>query len=139
MELEFDIETKGEELEFDLEEANVISTGGGGGVSETRVREIVKQETKDLQPKMDESLETESKEIVGAINELHNREDKQGLTEEQVKEIVQETLPDWVEQDEKPTYTYEEIQNKPEGLATEEYVDKKLGDIETALEAILGV
>jgi hypothetical protein len=37
-----------------------------------------------------------------------------GLTEEQVKEIVQETLPDWAEQEEKPTYTYEEITEKPD-------------------------
>ncbi len=43
---------------------------------------------KDYQKKVDENLETESKEIVGAINELHNREDKQGLTQEEVQEIV---------------------------------------------------
>jgi uncharacterized protein (UPF0335 family) len=137
MKLDFDIETKGESLDFELKDTKVINTGGG--VSENRVVQIVEEKTKDLQPKTDERLETESKEIVGAINELHNREDKQGLTEEQVKEIVQETLPDWAEQEEKPTYTYEEIQNKPEGLATEKYVDGKLGDIETALTAILGV
>lgn len=44
--------------------------GGSGGTDEERVREIVAEETADLQAKTDESLETEDKTVVGAINEL---------------------------------------------------------------------
>ena len=103
-----------------------ISGGGGGssvgGLTEEQVREIVAQETLDLQPKTDESLPTESKEVVGAIKELYEREDKQGLTEEQVKAVVRETavtqetdptVPDWAKQAKKPTYSYNEITDKP--------------------------
>ena len=42
----------------------------GSKMDEERVREIVTEETADLQAKTDESLETESKQVVGAINEL---------------------------------------------------------------------
>ena len=93
---------------------NQYITGGGSGEG---------VDLRDYQKKVDERLETESKEIIGAINELHNREDKQGLTEEQVREIVQETavteesdptVPDWAKQEEKPTYTYGEITEKPD-------------------------
>lgn len=138
---------------YDVAWENPKGGEGGGdivveGVTEEKVTEIVSQKTENLQPKVDESLPTKSKEIVGAITEIYNREDKEGLNEEQVKEIVQETavtqesdptVPDWAKQNEKPTYTYEEIKDKPEGLATEKYVDEKLGDINTALETILGV
>lgn len=49
---------------------------------------IAKVDLTDYQKKVDENLRTESKEIVGAINELHDREDKQGLSQEQVEKIV---------------------------------------------------
>ena len=55
-----------------------ISGGGGssgGGLTEEQVRKIVAEETAGLQTKTDENLETESKEVVGAINEV------KGLTE----------------------------------------------------------
>lgn len=82
-----------------------VGGGGSGGVDEETVKNLIKQETTNLQPKVDESLPTESKEIVGAIKELYDREDKQGLNKEQVEEIVND----------------------------------KIGDINIALEAILGV
>lgn len=118
------------ELEISEPQINI-----GGGIDEETVKNLIKQETTNLQPKVDESLPTESKEIVGAIKELYDREDKQGLTEEQVKKIVQETGF---------SGDYNDLANKPvipstEGLATEEYVDEKIGDINTALETILGV
>lgn len=53
--------------------------GGSGGTDEERVREIVAEETADLQAKSDENLQTESKEIVGAINELEGK--KVGFTD----------------------------------------------------------
>lgn len=84
-----------------------------------------------------------------------------GVTEETVREIVADIVPDWAKEPTKPTYTasevgalpsdtplfsgdYNDLSNKPEipsveGLATEEYVDEKIGDINTALESILGV
>lgn len=88
---------------------NQYLTGGGSG-------EPI--DLKDYQKKVDDGLQTTDKTIVGAINEVNAKASQPsgggGLTEEEVKEIVQETLPDWVEQDEKPTYTYEEITEKPD-------------------------
>lgn len=49
-----------------------VSDVVGGGLSEEEVKEIVTEATKDLQPKTDESLETESKQVVGAINEVNS-------------------------------------------------------------------
>lgn len=70
MKLDFDIETKGEHLDFELKDTKVINTGGG--VSESRVVQIVEEKTKELQPKTDESLKTESKQVSGAINEVNS-------------------------------------------------------------------
>jgi hypothetical protein len=53
---------------------------------------IAKVDLTDYQKKVDENLRTESKEIVGAINELHDREDKQGLSQEQVEKIVDDKI-----------------------------------------------
>lgn len=53
-----------------------ITEGGGasgGGLTEEQVKEIVSEEIADLQTKTDESLETESKTVVGSINELNNK------------------------------------------------------------------
>jgi hypothetical protein len=63
-----------------IELLNLYISGGGGSGEGVDLR--------DYQKKVDESLPTKSKEIVGAIKELYEREDKQGLTEEQVQEIV---------------------------------------------------
>lgn len=89
---------------------NQYITGGGGGSGEPI-------DLRDYQKKVDENLQTTDKTVVGAINEVNAKASQPsggGLTEEQVKEIVQETLPDWAKQDEKPTYTYEEITEKPD-------------------------
>ena len=61
---------------YDVAWENPKGGEGGGeviveGVTEERVEEIVSEKTKDLQPKVDESLETESKQVVGAINEVN--------------------------------------------------------------------
>lgn len=45
----------------------------GGGLTESEVKEIVQAETQGLQPKVDEGLETESKSVVGAINETNSK------------------------------------------------------------------
>ena len=45
----------------------------GGGLTEAEVKEIVQAETQELQPKVDEGLETESKSVVGAINETNSK------------------------------------------------------------------
>lgn len=101
-----------------------------GGLSEADVTALIEEKTEDLQPKTDDSLKTDSKEIIGAINELHDREEQDP------------TVPAWAKEKEKPTYSYEEIKDKPdlfsgnyndlsnkptipsvEGLATEEYAD----------------
>lgn len=113
----------------------------------------------EKQNKSDSELNTASKLIVGAINELNEKVSRlgdSGLTESEVKEIVQQTavtketdpsVPSWAKQAKKPTYTaqevgalpsntplfsgdYNDLKNKPEipstnGLASEEYVDKK--------------
>lgn len=53
-----------------------IAEGGGsssGGLTEEQVKQIVSEEIADLQTKTDESLETESKTVVGSINELNNK------------------------------------------------------------------
>ena len=46
--------------------------GGEGGLTEQQVGEIVDKKTAELQPKIDDSLDTDSQEVVGAINELHS-------------------------------------------------------------------
>jgi hypothetical protein len=83
---------------------NMYITGGGSGEG---------VDLRDYQKKVDDGLETTDKTIVGAINEVNEKASQPsgggGLTEEEVKEIVQETLPDWVEQEEKPTYTAQEV------------------------------
>lgn len=45
----------------------------GGGLTEAEVKEIVQAETEGLQPKTDDGLETESKSVVGAINETNSK------------------------------------------------------------------
>jgi hypothetical protein len=94
---------------------NQYITGGGEPI-----------DLKDYQKKVDDRLETTDKTIVGAINEVNEKASQPsggGLTEEEVKEIVQETaitkesdptVPEWAKQEEKPTYTYEEITEKPD-------------------------
>lgn len=74
VELDLEEETGGVELE--------VSGGAGttGGIDEETVKALIKEETKDLQPKKDENLETQSKEIVGAINELKAGVDEGGGT-----------------------------------------------------------
>lgn len=128
MKLDFDIVSQGGVLDFEIKNTKTINASGG--IGEDVVRDIVAKATADLQPKRDETLKTQSKEIVGAINELHEREDKQGLSEEQVKEVVRATavtqesdptVPDWAKQAKKPTYSYEEIKDKPD-FATAEQV-----------------
>ena len=92
MKLDFDIETKSPKLEFDMKGTRVVSTGGG--ISENRVQQIVEEKTKDLQPKTDETLETNSKQIVGAINEVNKKagqvgsQGKDGVGVEKVEQTV---------------------------------------------------
>lgn len=88
---EGEVLSKRSNKDFDVEWREAGQGGGSGGVDEEAVKNLIKQETTNLQPKVDESLPTESKEIVGAIKELYEREDKEGVSEEQVKEIVAET------------------------------------------------
>ena len=116
MKLDFDIVSQGGSLDFEIKNTKTINASGG--IGEDVVREIIAEETANFQPKRDEALKTKSKEIVWAINELHEREDKQGLTEEQVKEVVRKTavtqesdptVPAWAKQPNKPTYTAEEV------------------------------
>ena len=120
-----------------------ISDVVGGGLSEEEVKEIVTKQTKELQPKVDETLPTNSKEVVGAIKELYEREDKQGLNAEQVREIVQETavtketdptVPDWAKKPQKPEYTYKEIKENPTLV---EDIDASIGEDKISLTLIL--
>ena len=76
-------------------------------------KQYVDAETAKLQSKTDETLNTEDKTIVGAINELYAREDKQGLTEEQVREIISTETKDY--------QTAEQVKD---------IVDEKIGDID---------
>ena len=86
-------------LEGTLEEYNNATkdpkafycTTDGEGKKELHFGEDKLIKEKDLevyQTKETTDLNTEDKTIVGAINELHAREDKEGLTEEQVREII---------------------------------------------------
>lgn len=129
--LDFDIEGKSEKIDFELKLG-----GGEGGLNEAAVIQIIEEQTKDLQPKSDDNLKTQSKNIVDAINELHLREDKQGLTESQVKGIVHATavteetdptVPSWAKQPTKPTYTAQEVGALPSDtpLFSGEYNDLK--------------
>ena len=129
--LDFDIEGKSKKIDFELKLG-----GGEGGLNEAAVIQIIEEQTKDLQPKSDDNLKTQSKKIVDAINELHLREDKQGLTESQVKEIVRATavtkeddptVPSWAKQTTKPTYTAQEVGALPSDtpLFSGEYSDLK--------------
>jgi hypothetical protein len=72
--IRLDFEESNQELDLDFQEK--IEVGGGGGISENRVVQIVKQETADLQPQVDEGLSTENKTVVGAINEVNETANK---------------------------------------------------------------
>ena len=77
--------TKKSDKPFDVEWKNIEDEVG---IDEETAKKLIAEETSNLQPKYDESLPTENKEIVGAIKELYEREDKQGLSREQVEGIV---------------------------------------------------
>lgn len=93
---------------------NKYISGGGEGV-----------DLRDYQKKVDTSLETTSKEIVGAINEVNSKVEQGGgsgtggITKE-----TDPTVPSWAKQPQKPTYNYSEIQNKPQlgALASKDYI-----------------
>lgn len=63
--------------EVEMEFMTVPPTGGSAriGIDEEAVRQLIYTETEHLQPKEDETLFTDSKNIVGAINELENKTD----------------------------------------------------------------
>lgn len=88
---EGEVLSKKSNKDFDVEWREA-GQGVGGNINEETVKNLIKQETTNLQPKVDESLPTESKEIVGAIKELYDREDKQGLTQEQVEDTCREIV-----------------------------------------------
>ena len=119
----------------------------------------------EKQNKSDNGLNTSSKMIVGAINEINEKVlvlGKNGLTENKVKEIIQQTavtketdpsVPSWAKQPKKPTYTaqevgalpsdtplfsgdYNDLTNKPKGLASEEYVNQKADFLSAEITAI---
>lgn len=101
---------------------NMYITGGGSGEG---------VDLRDYQKKVDENLQTVDKTVVGAINEVNAKVSQpsgDGLTEEQVKEIVQETLPDWVEQEEKPTYTAQEVGALPSNTQLVEQIDASVDE-----------
>ena len=52
----------------------------------------------DYQTKVDDALETDSKEIVGAINEVNEKASKPAVDEEDVRQIVQNMLPRIIEE-----------------------------------------
>ena len=87
----------------------LIEVGGtGSGLTEDEIRDLIRDETAELQPKYDEDLETEAKTVVSAINELNSKAGG-GITKE-----TDPTVPDWAKDPTKPTYNYDEIKNKPE-------------------------
>jgi hypothetical protein len=62
------------------------------------------------QKKIDENLETDSKEIVGAINEIKAKVEQGGGG---VDEETDPTVPLWAKEPNKPEYAYEEIKDRP--------------------------
>jgi hypothetical protein len=92
----------------------------------TNLNRLVSLLESNKQNKSDSGLNTSSKLIVGAINEINSKVTQLGnsaLTESELKEIVRETavttesdptVPNWAKQADKPTYTYEEIKEKPD-------------------------
>ena len=102
------------------------------------IKKKIKSVSDTKQDSHDDRLETEHKSIVEAINEVNTKAGQNGgLSQE-----TDPTVHDWAKQPVKPTYSYDEIQGKPdlfsgnyddlsnkpaipstEGLATEEYVD----------------
>lgn len=79
-------------------ESFLEDNGQDTGNLNERVAAIVKEQTKGLQPKEDESLKTNSKKVAEAINE--------------VKGSIP-FVPSWAQEQEKPTYSYTEITDKP--------------------------
>lgn len=79
---------------------------------------------------------------------LESLKGKDGLTEEEVKRIIQETavtkesdptIPEWAKQKDKPTYKYSEIEGTPnipsvEGLASEERVEELVNEAKSIAE-----
>lgn len=108
-------------------------------------------------------------EIIALLNLYISGGGSGGTDEERVREIAGEIvddkiateIPAWAKEPTKPSYTAEEVgalpsdtplfsgdyndlTNKPEipsmeGVATEEYVDEKIGSIETALDSIIAL
>ena len=81
----------------------------GGGITEDKVVSLINENIAGLQPKTDEELQTISKEIVGAINEVNAKAGQGGVVEE-----TDPTVPAWAKEPNKPTYTWDEITGKPE-------------------------
>lgn len=79
-------------------EAFLEDNGQDTGNLNERVAAIVKEQTKGLQPKEDESLKTNSKKVAEAINE--------------VKGSIP-FVPSWAQEQEKPKYSYTEITDRP--------------------------
>ena len=79
-------------------ESFLEDNGQDTGNLNERVAAIVKEQTKGLQPKEDESLKTNSKKVAEAINE--------------VKGSIP-FVPSWAQEQKKPTYSYTEITDKP--------------------------
>jgi hypothetical protein len=101
---------------------NQYITGGGSGEG---------VDLRDYQKKVDDNLQTTDKTVVGAINEVNakfGQSSGSGITEEQVKEIIQETLPDWAEQEEKPTYTAQEVGALPSDTQLVEQIDASVDE-----------
>lgn len=105
-EVDFDLASGGQQVDFELSNVQVVNVGGGGSGD---------VDLSAYQKKRDNNLETDSKTIVGAINEVHGEVDelsKEIPSDEEIKEIVADEIPEWVGST-KPTYTYEEIENTP--------------------------
>jgi hypothetical protein len=84
MKLDFNIVSQGGKLDFEIKNTKTINASCG--IGEDVVRDIVAEATADLQPKTDETLKTQSKEIVGAINEVNS-----GLVKEMGSSVNEET------------------------------------------------
>jgi hypothetical protein len=147
-----------------IELLNQYITGGGSGEGvdlrdyQKKVDDGLETTNKTIVGAINEVNKKTGQSSGGGLTEEEVREI---VAETAITQESDPTVSDWAKEPTKPSYTaqevgalpsdtplfsgdYNDLTNKPaipstEGLATKEYVDDKLGDINTALETILGV
>lgn len=113
---------------------------GSGGVSgDINWDQIINAPTKLSQFENDLDIPDTSyidKKLEQKADKDHNHDGVYQPVGDYLTEETDPTVPAWAKQAEKPTYTYEEIQNTPDlsGYATTDYVDSEIEKVKSGIE-----